>query len=294
MKIVLIFLKSIFRSKTLLELKNNIKVFVFEYILYMPVIYSDRNDLKFVLYPGQNARIYFENKGNYEVFETLFCEKYIKPGMTIFDIGANIGMYSLPLSFLVKHNGKVHAFEAESKNYERLRINIALNNFTNIKLNHNAVFSESVEVTLNVFPDSVNSWHSLGSPELPDPFNPGKLISPKEKQVVQGVSIDDYVSNCKIEKIHFMKIDVEGAEFDVLKGASSSLEKGLIDVIMFEISLPQTKSMGHDYYKIFEYLNEKKMKIYSLSQIGELIPFHSNQKLEIYQNFIACNSSIIL
>ena len=267
---------SIIESITLNSLTIKIKVFLFEYILRLPIIFTDRNKLKFVLYPGQNARVYFENKGNYEVIETLFCEKYIKPGMTIFDVGANIGMYSLPLSIQVKPDGMVHAFEAELKNFEKLGINLALNKCTNIILNHNAVFSKSIEVTLNVFPDNVNSWHSLGQPELPDPFNPGKLIIAKDKQIVQGISIDDYVSINSIEKIHFLKIDVEGAELDVLKGASISLEKGVIDVIMFEISLPQLISMGYEQAQIFDYLNEKRMKIYALNKYGDLVSFQTN------------------
>lgn len=292
MKIAFIFFKILLKSKSIVDLKYKIRVFVFEYILKMPVIYADRNNLKFVLYPGQNAEVYFQNKGNYEIAERLFCEKYVKPGMLVLDVGANIGMYSLPLSLLVNPNGAVHAFEAEQKNYEKLRINIALNNCSNIILNHNAVFSQSIEVSLNVFPESVNSWHSLGNPELPDPFNSGKLISPMDKQVVQGISIDDYVTSKRIQKIHFLKIDVEGAELDVLKGASSSLDDEIIDVIMFEISLPQIKSMGYDQFQIFDYLKSKRMKIYALNHLGDLVEFEEYEKLSIYQNFIACNSTI--
>jgi FkbM family methyltransferase len=181
-------------------------------------------------------------------------------------------LYTLLLAKLVGSDGKVHSFEPEEKNYRRLLTNIAINGFSNIRANHSAVFSESKLLHLNVFPESVNSWHSLARPELPDPWNPDKTIVPETIQEVPGVSLDDYCADQSIEIIDFLKIDVEGAELDVLYGASRLLTDRHIRCIQIEISHPQVAAMGHQPNDVFKMLVEHNFKVYTIEESGELYP----------------------
>jgi FkbM family methyltransferase len=230
------------------------RVFAFERMMKLPVVFTDKGGLKFVLYPGQNAEVYFKNEGNYEVAEMRFVEGAVRSGMTAIDVGANIGMYALPLARLVGPSGHVHAFEPEDKNHERLTINLALNGFGNVTLNKSAVFSETKTLKLNLFPDEISSWHSLGMPEMPDPFNPGKTVKPTRVQEVPGVSLDDYCTKRGIGQVDFLKVDVEGAELEVLQGCRRLLSEGAVRHIMFEVSLPQIQGMGHHKTEIFTLL----------------------------------------
>lgn len=244
--------------------------FCLEHLMCKPIVYTDQYELKYILYPGQNAKVYFENLGNYEVGETQFCLQTIKPGMITFDVGSNIGLYTLLFAKLVGSKGQVHCFEPEQKNYQKLLTNLTLNNYQNILANYYAVFSESKTLELNVFPDSVNSWHSLGKPEMADPWQSGKKMIPINKQKVEGVSLDDYCYQHKIDKIDFLKIDVEGAELEVLQGCKRLFTEKKIEQIMFEVSLPQIESMGHNQEEIFSYLKNNAFECYPILSDGNL------------------------
>jgi FkbM family methyltransferase len=265
------------------------QVFALEHVLKLPVVYTDEQGLRYVLYPGQNSQAYIQQGGNYEVAETRFCLRRLASGMTVVDVGANIGLYTLLFAKLVGERGAVHAFEPEAKNHERLATNVLLNRFGNVRVRHAAVYHESGNLTLNVFPDSVNSWHSLGAPVLPDPFRRGKTMAPESKQDVAAVSLDDYCEKEKLERIDLLKVDVEGAELEVFRGARRLLSEGRIDAILFEISLPQLQAMNHEPKEVIDFLVEHGMKIWRLEADGSLSP--GEGPLARYQNLVALKAS---
>jgi len=263
------------------------EIFAFENILGYPIIFTDKHDLKYILYPGQNAQVYFQNNGNYELAETNYCLKEIKKGMTVFDIGANIGLYSLLFAKLVSETGTVHAFEPDYKNFRRLVTNIYINGFETIVKPHNkAVFSKTQKVKLNTFPDSVNSWHTMGNLTLPNPWVPGKTISPILVQEIQAISINDYCHENNIERIDFLKVDVEGAELDVFEGASKLFRLGKINKVLFEISLPQIQSMSHKPEDIFHFFKKYFYNIYRIQKDGS-ISNNLNNTDEVCINYVA-------
>lgn len=291
MKFIKILL-TLINAKSIKELKLKIKCIIFENILKYPIVYEDKLNLKYILYPNQNAGVYITSGGNYEIGELNICKTLIKEDMTVLDIGANIGMYSIPFSKFVGPNGIIHSFEPELKNFKKLSINIDLNDIKNIKINNNAVFSETKIVSLNVFPDEVNSWHTLGNIELDSPFETGKKITHQKSQDVLAYSIDDYCEKNSINQIDFMKIDVEGAEFDVLKGCEKLFKSNSVKYLMFEISLPQVKGMGHNPIEIINFLKKQNMNIFKINQ-NKLEPFDCmHQNLSLYQNFLAVNNKI--
>lgn len=259
---------------------------VLETLIRRPILYQDQYGLEYLLYPGQNAQVYFNNQGNYEVRETRFCLQYVRSGMVAFDVGAHIGLYSLLLAKLVGPEGQVHAFEPESRNYRRLLANLAINSFDHVRANRLAVFSDSQMLQLNVFLNSVNAWHSLGHPSLPDPYHPGHTLTPSEQQEVQGTSLDDYCASAGITEIDFLKVDVEGAELEVLQGAERLLQAGAIAAVLFEVSLPQVQAMGHQPAEIFALLQSFGFRSFPLSEDGELLPEVETTQAD-YQNLVA-------
>ena len=226
--------------------RSRIEALLLERVLRRPFVFEDARGLRYVLYPGENARAYLDNRGNYEVAETRFCESVLRPGDTAIDVGANIGLYTLLFSKLVGGSGRVHAFEPAPANARRLRVNLLLNEADNVTVEDAAVYSRGGTVTLNLFPEHLGPWHTLGRPELPDPFEPGRTLAPTASVDVPATTLDDYAERTGIERVALLKIDVEGAEPDVLEGAARLLAERRVGTILFEVSLPQSASLGHE------------------------------------------------
>jgi len=236
------------------SLRARIETLLLERVLRRPFVFEDRRGLRYVLQPGENAGVYLEHRGNYELAETRLCERLLQPGDVAVDVGANIGLYTLLFSQLVGPEGRVHSFEPAPENVRRLRVNLLLNDAANVEVREAAVFSREGSVTLNLFDPHLGGWHSLGRPELPDPFTPGSTIAPGRAIEVEAVTLDGYAAAVGLEQIALLKVDAEGAEPDVLAGATGLLERRAIAAILFEVSLPQAESLGHEPSEPFEQL----------------------------------------
>ena len=139
--------------------------------------------------------------------------RIVHPGMRVIDIGAHGGFYVLLLSKLVEQNGAVIAFEPLPANLRMLNQNVAINALGNVTIEGMAVCDRSGEFDLEA-PD-VDSSLLAGPMETSEM---GKILS------VPCVSLDDYCSGHPVP-IDFIKMDVEGAEGDVLEGAKHIVSK---------------------------------------------------------------------
>ena len=236
-----------------------------------PILFHDRHDLEYLLYPDQNAEIYLANNGNYEIGETEFCLARLRSDMIVFDVGANIGLYTLLFARQVGPGGRVHAFEPEPRNYRRLLVNLALNGCDNVTPNAAAVFSRSQPVTLHVYPDAYHAWHSLERSAMPDPTGDGRQVLPEHDLEIAATSLDDYCQQHGVQRIDYLKIDVEGAELDVLRGAAGLLARQAVGLIQFEMS-PQSPA------DVFELLADAGFRCHPIAASGDLgSPVHSFQ-----------------
>ncbi len=136
--------------------------------------------------------------------------------------------------------GAVHAFEPAPSISQRLRQNVKVNNFANIFLNQAALSSRAGTTTLYV-PDKVVSLENGGSSSLRSQLD----FVRSEKVTVDCLTIDKYCRSHSIKKIDVLKIDTEGAELFVLKGAQNMLTKKKIGVLIIEY--PETRSAVFGY-----------------------------------------------
>ena len=256
-----------------------------EKIVRRPILFQDQYELQYLLYPDHSPAVYFRNNGNYEVRETRLCLNFVSSGMTVIDVGANIGLYTLLFAKLVTETGQVHTFEAESLNFKRLAQNVALNDHSHVKIHHKAVYSSKQTIELNVYPEKFTAWHTIGNPKLPDP-NSGEFVQCIRKDKVEAIRLDDYCAESGISNIDMLKIDVEGAELDVLIGCEQLLKSGKIRSILFEVSLPQLKGMGRSAREIFDFLINSGFKIFSISDHG-FLQDEIKDSAERYDNFVA-------
>lgn len=257
-----------------------------DHVVRRPIVYTDRYGLRYVLHPGENAGVYIAARGNYELAETRFCERVVAPGATVLDVGGNIGLYALQFAQLAGPTGRVHSFEPERRNAARIRENLALNGFENVTVVEAAVFSENGVIGLNVFAVAYNAWHSVGPVRMPDPSGADALVEAQEVQNVEAVTLDAYCERIDGSEIDLLKLDVEGAEIDALRGAAGLLATRSIKRILFEVSRPQIEALGHAPDAAFRLLTDNGYATHALTKDGRAgEPVHRAE--DRYANYLA-------
>jgi len=164
----------------------------------------------------RTGRDYFNGDVEPEVQAVL--RKYLRPGMTVYDIGANIGFFSLLAARLVGTAGGVTAFEADPEMAARLRENVVRNQGAPIFVEEKAVWSSSSPVFFARADAEVSPDRGLG--HVID--NDAERSAPGTIRV-EAVSVDEYVRNSAAPD--FIKCDVEGAEVEVFRGAEKLLNE---------------------------------------------------------------------
>ncbi len=203
-----------------------------------------------------------------EQAEQTFYINYLRPGMTVFDVGANIGEMSLLFSRFVGLSGKVHSFEASSSMFKKLSTVCQIANREQIVLNHQAVADCETLLKFHVYDDLYSGWSSLAERNL-DKY--GIDIKPTHIEEVEAVTIDGYCQKHNIEQIDLIKIDVEGAEYQVLLGARKMLEAKKIRCCTFEFG-GTTFDMGNTPQKIEAYLKEIGYQVRNIVKGDPIFP----------------------
>lgn len=184
--------------------------------------------------PSWNVRMFFpaQRKGfgkfiftfrEYYEPELPYLQKILSPGNVFVDVGANFGVYALVASNLVGETGTVLAFEPTAQSFGVLRQNVELNHFTNVRMFQVALAQTRGKAWLYHGPDPVGN--SLGK----DPF------CGNEGEQVQTETLDNILEERHIAHVDVMKIDVEGAEELVLRGALRCLREQR-PIVIFEFN----------------------------------------------------------
>ena len=160
----------------------------------------------------RTGRAVFEGGGETEVQEVL--RQHLRPRMTFYDVGANIGFFSLLAARLVGKQGRVVAFEADPEIAARLREHLARNEFEQITVEEKAVWSEGRTVCFARTDPATSPDRGLGH-----------VVAGEAKDTIQieAVSLDDYTRSAAPPDI--LKCDVEGAEVEVFRGAQRLLKE---------------------------------------------------------------------
>ena len=158
----------------------------------------------------------------WEPLETAAFLAYAQEGMCVFDVGANIGYYTLLAARAVGPSGRVYAFEPEPHNFELLTRNVAENGFTNVRPVNAAVSNRAGVVRLHL--DDANfGAHS---------FDPGSVRNSSGRSVeAETVQLDDFADEARAFAGVLVKVDVQGAEGLVVEGGRRLL--GLPKVTAF-------------------------------------------------------------
>ncbi|MEN8118939.1 MAG: FkbM family methyltransferase [Bacteroidota bacterium] len=205
---------------------------------------SHNNFFKAIAGFGRSANRFYENR-NHDIQtngELTILKKLstLKPTLVI-DGGANIGKYSAVLN---EHfnNCKIYAFEPVKDTFDQLQKNIE--GIDNIITINKGLYHSNCEKKINLF-DSHTHSSIYDIEELSDPMKGETNIS-----LING---DDFMKENNIDQIDFLKLDLEGAEYDAIIGFEEAISKGKIKAIQFEYGYINiiTKKLLIDFYHFF-------------------------------------------
>lgn len=191
--------------------------------------------------------------GNFEPKTILTIEKLVRSGDVAIDVGANIGYITMNLAIAVGETGKVVAFEPSSWAFDRLQGNIRLNNMDQVEP-HRVAVGEIAKKDVKLI--------------LPCGYRLDGRDTAIE-QVVDIWTLDDYVTESGIERLHFLKIDTDGMEAAITRGARRTLER-FHPKILFELGPGGLKERGESSDELLGTLSRLG---YSFFQPGSLRPF---------------------
>jgi len=211
---------------------------------------------------------------DYEADNFAFLTNNCKPGAVIIDIGAHIGLFSVIAAQVTGNKGKVYAFEPAPTTYSLLQKTLAINNNNGlIETFQKAVGGETGKITFFVSDDKADNSNSL--------------VQYKDHRPIHGIdidvtTIDAFVKEKDLSRLDFIKIDVEGAEYDTLRGASETLQR-LRPVCIVAIHPEPIKAKGDRLEDIYDLiiacryrimLKKKELSKQELLDNKELIDLH--------------------
>ena len=198
--------------------------------------------------PFRYSRFFPEN---YETDNMEFLRNNISEGMTVIDIGAHIGLYTIAMGKIVKDSGKIYSFEPTPATFKVLQKNIHLNEMSNIVRPLNKAVSDTEGMTTFYISDTdVCNANSLAS----NFNNKGTGIN------VILTSIDKLVETEKLSFIDIIKIDAEGAEYSVLKGSEKTLRKFRPKIIL-GLHPKSIENFGDSLILIYDFISKLGYKI---------------------------------
>ncbi len=193
--------------------------------------------------------------------ELRFVETFLQPGMTVLDIGAHHGLYSLLSSKCVGRKGQVIAFEASPRECRRLGKHVRFNGCANVRIEPCAAGGQPGVADLYVVDGACDWGNSL---------RPPAVTESTYKVRVDVRTVDDVLQSLGISRVDFIKLDVEGAELSVLHGASRLLSGARRPAILAEVQDLRTKPWGYAARDIVQYLSSLGYRWYALAPDSSL------------------------
>jgi FkbM family methyltransferase len=268
------FLKKNLNYKSLINL-NNLRYFneKFDFVLL------SKNNCLFKL-PSIEAKFFYnefkdsKNKFDYENStydeRNLFIIKhFIKNGDCVFDVGSHIGLYSIYLSKLVGSTGKVICLEPSDKTSQKLKSNFIINSCNNFKIYNCCADEENgycdfFEVDYEKIPQGTVNSSTIMNEKISSKYFANKFIKiKKEKKSLDNIYRELINKNSSHPlNIKFIKIDTEGNEINVLKGAKEII-KEFNPIILFEFHTKRVKYLNQN----LDFLKKEILKNYHVYKI---------------------------
>jgi FkbM family methyltransferase len=182
--------------------------------------------------------------GRPDHWEFAFLERFLRPGDHVVDVGANVGVYSLFFAKLVGARGLVLACEPDPQNRERLAVNLARNGFAQVRIVPTAVGERRERLRFRSGADAISQLSETGDLE------------------VEVAPLDEL---CSGMVPRLVKVDVEGHEISVLRGAQRLLRADTPPTWLLEIT---PGGPGHSRRELIDMLQSEKYGFYDFDEVA--------------------------
>lgn len=235
-------------------------------------------ELNSISLQGMNIGGWTNTKNSGEKNAILYVYEKLKhkENLVLFDVGANVGNYSVLLYEIFNDKSKIFSFEPSKFTYKLLTQNTQ--QFENVK-SYNFGFGDK-NASFTLYSNKKGSGIASIYKRRLDHFD----INMDVKEEIEIKTIDSFCNEIKIAEINFLKLDIEGNELNALNGAKTMLQNHEIDFIQFEFGGCNIDS--RTYFQDFYYLLNKNFNIYRIVKDG--LCLIDNYK-EMYESFITTN-----
>jgi FkbM family methyltransferase len=193
--------------------------------------------------------------GAFERATVVACRRHLRPGDIALDIGANIGSHTLLLAQSVGPSGRVFAFEPTTFAYGKLLANIAMNPDLAPR-----IMAEQIMLVdsgaRRLEPQLYSSWPLTSQADL-HPQHLGRLMSTLGARVV---SLDEYLGSARVPSLALIKLDVDGHECSVLRGAADTIARFRPRIVM-EIAPYVLREVGHELGDLVEIVTSLRYEL---------------------------------
>lgn len=229
------------------------------------------------LHNGQLIRLVYQDHiqrtllwyGFYEKDSILTWEKLIGRDSVVFDIGANIGYYTLIAAHKAT-NGSVHSFEPVPVNFQALEKNISLNKLTNVIAN--ACGISNVQSLEKYYVSSIDNSGMSG-------MKPAANFS-GQVETIKTITLDDYSREHDLKRLDFIKIDIEGNELNALLGMNQVLEK-FKPVIFIELVQEHLVKFDTNIAAVYSFLRSHDYAPYEIESTGVFRAVHTEKESDM-------------
>jgi FkbM family methyltransferase len=200
----------------------------------------------------------------FEEAERKIIKRLVRPGMIVFDIGANIGLYTAVIAKQLNNKGHVFSFEPYSSTCDYLKYNVSLNELNNVTVEGLALTDSDGQQDFFIFPEGEEVYNSLGAQK-----RDVEKTKAERTIKVQVSKLDTYCKINKIDRIDFIKLDVEGAEEKVFEGGKEVF-KTLNPIIITEIYEKSAIQCGCSGVRMLKNFGQLGYTIYNIDEKSNL------------------------
>ncbi len=198
-----------------------------------------------------------------ESHEVSFILNALEPGMIFFDVGTNVGLFAISAAKKIGGKG-VYAFEPCSSTCELLKRNLKLNGLADVNVAQVALGESVGEGVLQINARGKDGLNTLGQPTHPS----SEVVGQEEVRIT---TVDVFVKGQNISRVDVMKVDIEGAELMLFRGARNLLERADAPLILYEGFGFLTRGFGYHPVEILWLLESCGYTLFVLnSETGEI------------------------
>jgi FkbM family methyltransferase len=221
-------------------------------------------------------RSFFDYWGE-DVGDLRFLWDALDAGMVFMDLGAYQGIYSVVAGKKLNGTGNIYAFEPSPREFRRLQVHFRWNRLSNARAEMFALGDSTSQTTFFQVKSGDTTRNGLRAPDSRDAVT---------EIPVSIISLDEYVREQNIERVDIIKLDVEGGEIDVLRGAANVF-RDLRPLLICEVLDATTRAWGYDACQIIQAVQDFGYEWFDFNSDGSLEPHAERLSYPQVKNYLA-------